>query len=149
MNRKTMINDLTTGKVSSKMMVFAVPLVLSNLLQTVYNMTDMIVVGQFVGSEGLSAVSIGGDLLHLLTFLIMGFAGAGQVIISQYVGAGDRQSISRMIGTLFTFILSVAIAMTIACCLLINQMLAAVNTPVEAWQSAWNRSGRASCRERV
>lgn len=135
-----MINDLTTGKVSSKMMVFAVPLVLSNLLQTVYNMADMVVVGQFVGSEGLSAVSIGGDLLHLLTFLVMGFAGAGQVIISQFVGAGDRQSISRTIGTLFTFVLSVAIVMTIACCLLVNQMLAAVNTPAEAWQSAWDYS---------
>jgi putative MATE family efflux protein len=131
-----MINDLTVGKVSSQMIRFAMPLVFSNLLQTVYNMADMIVVGQFVGSAGLSAVSIGGDLLHLLTFLGMGFASAGQVILSQYVGAGERHLISRTIGTMFTLILSIAVVETILCVVFVNPMLDAVNTPAEAWQSA-------------
>jgi len=135
-----MINDLTVGKVSSQMIRFAVPLVFSNLLQTVYNMVDMIVVGQFVGSEGLSAVSIGGDLLHLLTFLGMGFASAGQVILSQYVGAGERHQISRTIGTLLTLILSIAVVETVLCVIFVNPMLNAVNTPAEAWQSARNYS---------
>lgn len=136
MARTTMINDLTVGKVSGQMIRFAIPLMFSNLLQTAYNMADMIIVGQFVGSEGLSAVSIGGDLLHLLTFLVMGFAGAGQVIIAQYVGAGERSLISRTIGTLFTLVLSLAVLMSMICVLLVDPMLTAVNTPPEAWQSA-------------
>ena len=75
--------DFTTGSVSKKMITFAAPLFLSNMLQAVYNLVDMIIVGHFVGKTGLSAVSIGGDLLTLLTFLSIGFSGAGQVIIAQ------------------------------------------------------------------
>ena len=84
----TLIRDLTQGSVTRLLLIFAFPLLCSNLLQTVYNMVDMIVIGQFVGREGLSAVSIGGDVLHFLTFLVMGFSNAGQVILSQYIGAG-------------------------------------------------------------
>ena len=72
---KTLIRDLTEGSVTKLLLVFAFPLLCSNLLQTVYNMVDMIVIGQFVGSTGLSAVSIGGDVLACLTFLVMGFNG--------------------------------------------------------------------------
>ena len=85
----TLIRDLTQGSVTRLLLIFAFPLLCSNLLQTVYNMVDMIVIGQFVGREGLSAVSIGGDVLHFLTFLVMGFSNAGQVILSQYIGAGN------------------------------------------------------------
>ena len=61
-NTKSMIKDLTTGSVSQKLITFAYPFMLSNLLQVVYNLVDMIVIGQVVGSKGLSGVSIGGDL---------------------------------------------------------------------------------------
>lgn len=134
MKEKSLINDLTTGSVSRTLVKFAYPLMLSNLLQTVYNMVDMIVVGQFVGKVGLSAVSIGGNLLHLLTFIAMGFSSAGQVLISQYVGAGDKKAISRTIGTMFTFVLSCAIVMTVVCCIFAKQLLAFMNTPSEAFK---------------
>ena len=69
---------------------FAFPLFISNALQAVYNMVDMVVVGQFIGGTGMSAVSIGGDILHLLTFVAMGFCSAGQVIIvGVEICAGD------------------------------------------------------------
>ena len=86
---KSMINDLTEGSVPRKLLAFAAPLFVSNALQAVYNLVDMVVVGQFIGGAGMSAVSIGGDLLHLLTFVAMGFSSAGQVLIAQSVGAGD------------------------------------------------------------
>ena len=136
MKQKNLINDLTTGSVSKSLVRFAFPLMLSNLLQTVYNMVDMIVVGQFVGKAGLSAVSIGAQLLHLLTFIAMGFSSAGQVLISQYVGAGDRKSVSRTIGTMFTFVLSCAIAMTVLCTIFAKPLLSFMNTPAEAFNSA-------------
>lgn len=93
--QKRMGRDLTVGSVPKLLIAFASPLFLSNLLQAVYNMVDMIVVGKYVGSTGLSAVSIGGDILHFITFIAMGFANAGQVIISQYTGAGRKDKINR------------------------------------------------------
>ena len=113
MRANTIINDLTTGSVSKTLITFAFPLMLSNLLQTIYNTVDMIIVGQFVGKTGLSAVSIGGSLLHLFTFIAMGFANAGQVLVSQYLGAGNKKAVSRTVGTMFTFVLSCAIVLSV------------------------------------
>lgn len=61
---------------------------LSNALQTVYNLVDMVVVGQFVGSAGLTAVSLGGQITWLLSCLAIGYASGGQIFISQLVGTG-------------------------------------------------------------
>ena len=66
---KTMINDLTTGSVGKELLRFSFPFMLSNALQTVYNLVDMVVVGQFVGSAGLTAVSLGGQITWLLSCL--------------------------------------------------------------------------------
>ena len=84
---QTQIKDFTSGNLTKQLVAFAWPLFLSNLLQVVYNMADMIIVGMAMGKVGLSAVSVGGDVSHFLTFLAMGFSSAGQVIIAQYVGA--------------------------------------------------------------
>ena len=127
-----MIRDLTQGSVTRLLLVFSYPLLLSNLLQTVYNMVDMIVIGQFVGKAGLSAVSIGGDLLHLLTFLAMGFANAGQVILSQYIGAGNRERVKGTIGTMFTLLGAAAVVLTVVCALLLDTFLGWMNTPAES-----------------
>ena len=103
-NRNKIVRDLTEGNVTWTMLTFAAPLFLSSLLQTVYNVTDMIIVGRFVGKEGLCAVSIGADVLHFLCFIAMGFSSAGQVIISQLIGAGMHERVRNTIGTLFTFL---------------------------------------------
>lgn len=134
--QSSMINDLTNGPVSRTLISFALPIILSNLLQTAYNMVDMVVVGQFVGSAGLSAVSIGTDLLHMLTFLAIGFCNAGQVIISQFVGAGDTKSVSKTIGTLFTVILLSSLVLTVVCLFCTNLFLGWLNTPAEAFAQA-------------
>ena len=128
----TLIHDLTQGSVSRQLIQFATPLFFSGLLQTVYNMVDMVVVGHFIGSAGLSAVSVGGEILMLLTFVAMGLCNAGQVIIAQYVGAGRRDLVARLIGTLFTFLMGCAVLMTVLCLGLRGQMLRWVNMPPEA-----------------
>lgn len=99
-------------------------------------MVDMIVIGQFVGREGLSAVSIGGDVLHFLTFLVMGFSNAGQVILSQYIGAGNRDRIRGTIGTMFTVTFISAMGLTIVCYLGLDAFLHAMNTPEECFDYA-------------
>ena len=136
MQEKTMIRDLTQGSVTRELILFSVPFILSNLLQTIYNIVDMVVIGQFVGAAGLSAVSVGTDLLHLMTMFCAGFATAGQIIISQYVGSGDRESISRTVGSMFTLILSAAVVLSVICCIFADPILRAVNTPAEAWDQA-------------
>ena len=83
---KGIIRDLTKGSVPKTLLTFATPLFLSGLLQMVYNMVDMVVVGRFVGTRGLSAVSIGGEILQLITFVAIGLSNAGQILISRYVG---------------------------------------------------------------
>ena len=132
----TLIRDLTQGSVTRLLLIFAFPLLCSNLLQTVYNMVDMIVIGQFVGREGLSAVSIGGDVLHFLTFLVMGFSNAGQVILSQYIGAGNRDRIRGTIGTMFTVTFISAVGLTIVCYFGLDAFLTAMNTPAECFDYA-------------
>lgn len=134
MNRSgSMMKDLTKGSVARLLLLFALPLLFSNALQAVYNLVDMIVVGQFIGSAGMSAVSIGGDLLHLLTFVAVGFSSAGQVLIARDIGAGRRERVQKTIGTMFSFLLGVALFVTVLCCLLRHPILRALNTPGESY----------------
>ena len=105
---------------------------LSNLLQTAYNMADMVIIGRYAGSVGLSSVSIGGDVLNFFMFLGMGFATAGQIIVSQYVGAGRRDDLKRVIGTLFTSILLLSAALTVLSLILSGWLLGVLHAPKES-----------------
>ncbi len=131
---QTMVNDLTKGSVAKKLLTFAFPLFLSNALQAIYNIVDMVIVGQFHGGEGLSAVSTGGDILHLLTFLAMGFSSAGQVLISQDVGANRMDKVKKTIGTMFTFLLTASLIMSVVCFIIREPILNWLNTPKESYQ---------------
>ena len=130
---KQLIRDLTSGSVPGTLLRFAMPLFFSGLLQTVYNMVDMIVVGQFVGTNGLSAVSIGGEVLQLLTFVAMGFSNAGQITISRYVGEGRRDRVGQMVGTLFTLLMSAAVVLMITFLIGYKGVMAWLNTPADSW----------------
>ncbi len=130
---RTMITDLTEGSVPKLLLRFALPLFFSNALQAVYNIVDMIVVGQFIGGAGMSAVSTGGDLLHLLTFAAMGFSSAGQIIIARYIGAGKRKMLRKVIGTMFTFLLIVSLCFSACTVLFRRAILGLLNTPAEAY----------------
>ena len=128
-----LIRDLTTGSVPVTLLTFATPLFLSGLLQTVYNMVDMIVVGRFVGTNGLSAVAIGGEVLQLLTFVAMGISNAGQITISRYVGEGRRDRVGQMVGTMFTLLMSAAVILMIIFLLGYRGVMRWLNTPAASW----------------
>ena len=131
----TLINNLAEGPVFSKLARFAIPIMLANLLQAVYSMVDMVVVGQFGGPAGLSAVGIGGQIQFLFLAVGMGFAGGGQIIISQQVGQkSDR--ISKSIGTLLSLELILAILVGGVGILLHRPILHFMNTPAEAASQA-------------
>lgn len=123
------VKDLNQGSVTKTMILFAMPMLFAGLIQMLYNTADMIIVGRFVGTTGLAAVSVGGDVMHFLAFAAMGFANAGQVIISQYLGAGMRDRAGKVIGTLFTFLLSLSVILGVLTCIFRHQVLRWVNAP--------------------
>ena len=129
---KGLVKDYTKGPIIKQLVAFFVPLFLANVLQIIYNIADMIIVGQVVGSTGLSAVSIGGDVSHLITFLIMGFASAAQIIISQFIGAGMKNRIGPFIGTFISFTFICVVVLTAVCIILQNPILTWMQTPAEA-----------------
>ncbi len=132
----TQIKDFTEGRIGKQLVLFALPLFLSNLMQVVYNMVDMAVVGNVLGKSGISAVSVGGDVTHLLTFIAMGFSNAGQVIIARYIGAKQREKIGRFVGTMSGFLFVSALVLSIAGLIFQKDMLRLMNTPSEAFSGA-------------
>ena len=128
-----MVTDLTGGNVTKLLLRFTFPLFISNALQAIYNIVDMIVVGQYIGGAGMSAVSIGGDILHLLTFVAMGFSSAGQVLIAQDVGAKRMDHVRRTIGTMFTFLLGISLVVSVGCYFIRDLILGWLNTPAESY----------------
>ena len=129
-----LIRDLTTGSVPKTLLNFAMPLFLSGLLQMVYNMVDMIVVGQMVGTGGLSAVAVGGEILMLITFIAMGFSNAGQILISRYVGENRHDLIGEMVATLFTLLMSIAVVIMVVFLITYQDIMAWLNTPDTIWE---------------
>lgn len=127
-----MVRDLTVGSPMKRLLTFSFPFVLANLLQQVYNMADMVIVGQFVGSAGLAAASAGGEMAVFFLFISMGFSSAGQIVISQHIGVGDRTKLGRTIGTLFTFQLIMSIAFTVLSLCICDWIIDVLNVPPEA-----------------
>lgn len=134
--KKTFIRDFTTGNIPKQLLTFAAPLFLSSLLQVVYNMVDMIIVGNVLGDVGLSGVAVGGDVSNFLTFLAMGFASAGQVIISKHIGAGERDKVGRFIANMFSFLMIIAVVLSTLCFSLRHPILRLMNTPAESFDQA-------------
>lgn len=133
---KTFIHDLTEGSVAKQLFIFAVPFMVSNLLQTVYNLVDMAVVGHYMGSAGLSAVSVGGRLVELLTFLCVGFCTGGQILLSQQVGARKHEEMQKTIGTLFTTAMGMAVVLGLLSIVFHRPLLTLLNTPEAAFEEA-------------
>ena len=135
MKREDIAKDMTQGPVLRQLAAFAIPVALANALQAVYSMVDMVVVGQFVGSGGLSAVGIGGQLQFVMLSFGVGFGFGAQVLLSQQVGAQDKD-LQPTIGTLFTLELLGAILFGILGIVFCPAMLALLNTPREALADA-------------
>lgn len=137
---KSEIRNFTQGNITKQLITFAWPLLLSNVLQVVYNMVDMIIVGNVIGKAGTSAVTIGGDITNLLTFIGIGFASAGQVLIARYIGAREQNKIGRFVGTMSSFLFVCAVVMSVIGIIFQKELLLLMNTPTAAYDGALSYS---------
>ena len=128
--------DFTKGNVTMQMLFFAAPLFMSSFLQIVYNIVDMIIVGQMAGKIGLSAIAIGGDVTHFFTFIAIGFGSAAQIIVAQYLGAKQTDKLNRFVRTALTFMLLATIAISAFSLTFKSGLLRLMNTPKESFDAA-------------
>lgn len=110
--QKRLSRDFTQGSISKQMVWFMLPFMASNALQVFYSTIDMVVVGEYVKTPGLSAVSLSSQIMNFATMVSLGFSNAGQVLISQALGAGKRKEMNSIIGTLFSLITIIAIILS-------------------------------------
>ena len=104
--------DLTKGSVTKNLILFSLPFVLSNFIQSLYSVCDMIIIGNFTNVECLTGVSNATQLTMLFTNAVIGLAVGGTVLIGQYLGSGIKSEIKRSIGTLFTLLLAIGVALS-------------------------------------
>ena len=100
-----MQKDLTTGSVFKNVLYFSLPYLLSYFLQTLYGMADLFIIGQFEGTASITAVSIGSQLMHMITVMLVGLAMGVTVGIGRAVGAHDERGAGAVIGNAVTLFL--------------------------------------------
>lgn len=105
--------DMTTGNPYSLMLKFTMPLLLSQVFQQMYNTADAFIVGRYLGTNALAAVTSSGNLIFLLVSFFMGLAMGGGVVISRYFGAGDEKQVFRSVHTMMAFGIACGLVLTV------------------------------------
>lgn len=131
-------NNLSKGSVVQQLIRFALPFIISNLIQTLYSVADMVIVGQINGTVSMSGVNIGGQITMIMTNLAMGLCAGATVLVAQSVGAEKTQKLQKIIGTLFTILAITAVVMTVLMLALHVPILKLIKTPAESFQEASN-----------
>ena len=122
---------MTEGSISRKIIFFAIPLFLGNLFQQLYNTADSLIVGNYLGSDALAAVSSSGNLIFLMVGFINGIAMGAGVVIAMYYGAKKRDHLQRAIHTTVAFGLAAGVALTAIGMLFAPKMLVLMGTPAD------------------
>ena len=136
MSAKTISKNFTTGPIARQMFFFMLPFMLSNAMQVLYSTIDMIIVGHYVGTAGISAVGQSSQIVNFATMVCLGFSNAGQVLLAQALGAGKRKEMNSIIGTLFSLILILSLALSVIILIFKGVILDIMNIPVESYDMA-------------
>lgn len=124
--------NLTNGSVLKNIAYFSLPYLLSYFLQTLYGLADLFIIGQFEGVASTTAVSIGSQVMHMLTVMIVGLAMGSTVCIGQAVGAGDKKRASAAIGNTMTLFMLLSVVITALLLALVRPIVSVMSTPAEA-----------------
>lgn len=128
--------NFTSGSIPKQLLWFTLPFMASNALQVFYSTIDMIIVGQYVGTYGLSAVSQSSMIVNFATMVCLGFSNAGQVLISQALGAQKKNELNNIIGTLFSLILIIGAVLSVVILGLRGFIMDWMNIPSESYSMA-------------
>ena len=131
MNNQSSATLMTTGSIWKKIIAFAIPLFLGNLFQQFYNTADSLIVGNFLGSSALAAVSSSGNLIFLMVGFFNGLAVGAGVVVARYFGAKKFDIVQRAIHTIVTLGFFCGIALTVAGVVAAPQILVLMGTPDE------------------
>ncbi len=127
-----MERNLTTGSVFRNVVVFSLPYLLSYFLQTLYGMADLFIIGQFEGVASTTAVSVGSQVMHMLTVMLVGLAMGTTVSIGQAVGAADKKRAARDIGNTVVLFMAVSVGIMIVLLAAVRRIVSVMSTPPEA-----------------
>ena len=127
-----MERNLTTGNVGKNILIFSLPYLLSYFLQTLYGMADLFIIGQFDGVASTTAVSIGSQVMHMLTVMLVGLAMGTTVSIARAVGGRDHKQVSESVGNTVTLFFGLSIVLTAVLLLLVRPIVGVMSTPAEA-----------------
>ena len=127
-----MERDLTSGSVWKNIVYFSLPYLLSYFLQTLYGLADLFIVGQFDGVASTTAVSIGSQVMHMLTVMIVGLAMGTTVNIGRAVGARDSQKASKEVGNTTVLFVGVSVVLAVVLLVLVQPIVRVMSTPAEA-----------------
>ncbi len=127
-----MQRNLTTGSILKNVVHFSLPYLLSYFLQTLYGMADLFIIGQYEGVASTTAVSIGSQVMHMITVIIVGLAMGSTVNIGQAVGGNDGKRTASCIGNTITLFMGVSAALTAILLLLRRPIALAMSTPQQA-----------------
>ena len=128
--------DLTTGSVPKKLILFALPLLFANLLQSVYSIADMVVVGNILGETGLAAISNASMVSFIINSVCIGITMGGTVLTAQYKGANDEQGQIETAGTLFGISLIASFIITVIGLFVYAPLFQVLNVPAASMQDA-------------
>lgn len=131
-----MERNLTTGSVFKNIVYFSLPYLLSYFLQTLYGMADLFIIGQFGSVADVTSVSIGSQVMHMLTVMLVGLAMGTTVTIGRYVGAKKQRETSVTIGNTVTLFMIISIVITVLLLFSVKPIVAATSTPEEAVSGA-------------
>ncbi len=127
-----MERNYTTGSVFKNILIFSLPYLFSYFLQTLYGMADLFIIGQFEGVASTTAVSIGSQVMHMLTVMIVGLAMGATVSIGQAIGANNRREAASDIGNTVTLFLLLSLVLTVVLLVLVKPIVSIMSTPSEA-----------------
>ena len=126
------IRDYTRGPLFGNLLAFSIPFMISNALQVIYSVVDMIVVGKVVGHQGLVGVSVSSQIVTMLSLACTGLSSGGQIYISQLLGSGRRDRLNRVMGSFFTLKLLLGAVISVCVILFAEPLLASLKTPPES-----------------
>ena len=127
-----MEKDCTTGSIAKHIVIFAVPYFFSILLQTLYGIADLFITGQFNSTDSITAVSIGSQIMHMITLAIAGLAMGATITIGKAVGSKQKEQAAKAIGNSTTVFMSGSLALMCILLISMNGIIHIMSTPVEA-----------------